>query len=83
MDIVEVTQADIDAGRAGTVCYSPLGLALERTYADGRHYDVWPDGAVVSGRRRMWLSTRALRACRRFYQGRPIQPFRFRPWMAS
>ena len=75
--LIEVTADDIEAGRPNTVCYSPLGLALERTFADG-HYDVWPDGAIVSLNRRMWLSTRALRAARRFYRGRSIQPFRFK-----
>ena len=77
MTLIEVTQADIENGKPNTVCYSPLGLALERTFVDG-HYDVWPDGAIVSPHRRMWLSTRALRAARRFYRGKAIQPFRFK-----
>jgi hypothetical protein len=76
--LVEVTQADIEAGRPHTVCYSPVGLALERAL-DGRyHFDVWPDG--VASRRGEWLhlSRRAARAFRRFYRGQPIEPFRYR-----
>jgi len=78
MRIVEVTPDDIAAGRPNTVCYSPVGLALERAF-DGRyHFDVWRDG--IASRRGQWiqLSRSAVRAFRRFYLGKDIAPFRYR-----
>ena len=76
--MVDVTAADIAAGRPNTVCYSPVGLALERTLGDRYHFDVWNDGTAT--RRGEWItiSHRAVRAYRRFYRGKPITPFRYR-----
>ena len=74
---VEVTAADIAAGRPNTVCYSPVGLALERAFDNRYHFDVWNDGLATRLGQHLRLSRSAVRAFRRFYRGKPIQPFRF------
>jgi hypothetical protein len=76
--MVEVTPEDIAAGRPQTVCYSPIGLALERALGGGHHFDVWRDG--IASRRGQWihLPRSAIRAYRRFYRGKDIAPFRYR-----